>query len=77
MGDREGAGPSVASLVLVDGVPLLHPEPQVFHFLRSGYRELWDAHGGITGVVVPRPKLLPVGAASRQAAARSRGDADE
>jgi hypothetical protein len=45
-----------------------HPEPEVFHFLRSGYRELWDTHGGITGVVVPRPKLLPVGAASRQAA---------
>jgi hypothetical protein len=45
-----------------------HPEPEVFHFLRSGYRELWDAHGGITGVVVPRPKLLPVGDAAREAA---------
>jgi hypothetical protein len=45
-----------------------HPEPEAFHFLRSSYRELWDAHGGITGVVVPRPKLLPVGDAAREAA---------
>lgn len=36
-----------------------HPDPSVFDFLRSGYRELWDRHGGIHGVVVPRPKLLP------------------
>lgn len=48
------------------------PEPEVFHFLRSGYRELWEAHGGITGVVVPRPKLLPVGCAATRAAARNR-----
>ena len=53
-----------------------HPEPEVFHFLRSGYRELWDDHGGITGVVVPRPKLLPVGCATARAAARSRKDAE-
>ena len=53
-----------------------HPEPEVFEFLRGGYAELWDRHGGISGVVVPRPKLLPVGAASRQAAARSRADAE-
>ncbi len=51
-----------------------HPDPAVFRFLRSGYRELWDAHGGITGVIVPRPKLLPVGCATVRAAARSRED---
>jgi predicted metallopeptidase len=51
-----------------------HPEPTVFDFLRSGYRELWEAHGGITGVVVPRPKLLPVGCAPARAAARNRAD---
>lgn len=45
-----------------------HPEPAVFDFLKASYRELWDAHGGITGVVVPRPKLLPVGDAASQAA---------
>lgn len=38
-----------------------HPNPKVFAFLRYGYRQLWDRHGGIRGVVVPRPKLLPVG----------------
>jgi hypothetical protein len=45
-----------------------HPDPGVFDFLRHGYQELWERHGGITGVVVPRPKLLPVGWATRQAA---------
>jgi hypothetical protein len=53
-----------------------HPEPEVFEFLRTGYRDLWDTHGGITGVLVPRPKLLPVGAASREAA-RKRHEADD
>jgi hypothetical protein len=48
-----------------------HPEPGVFDFLRAGYRELWDRGGGIVGVVVPRPKLLPVGRAAVRAAARS------
>jgi len=48
-----------------------HPEPDMFDFLRLGYRELWDQHGGITGVVVPRPKLLPVGLATTRAAARN------
>lgn len=51
-----------------------HPEPDVFRFMRSSYRELWDNHGGITGVVVPRPKLLPVGCVAARAAARRRED---
>jgi hypothetical protein len=54
-----------------------HPEPEVFHFLRSNYRELWVDHGGVTGVVVPRPKLLPVGGTPARAAARSRGEEEE
>lgn len=48
-----------------------HPEPEVFAFLQSSYRELWDNHGGIVGVVVPRPKLLPVGKTAARAAARN------
>ena len=48
-----------------------HPEPDLFGFLRAGYRELWDRHGGIVGTVVPRPKLLPVGRTPLRAAARS------
>ena len=48
-----------------------HPVPDLFEFLRTGYRELWDRHGGITGLLVPRPKLLPVGWATARSAARS------
>ncbi len=48
------------------------PEPEVFEFLRYRSQELWDRHGGIRGVVVPRPKLLPVGWLTRPAAAQSR-----
>src|SRR5205814_7743956 len=49
-----------------------HPEPGVFDFLRHGYQQLWNRHGGITGVVVPRPKLLPVGWTTTRAAAQER-----
>jgi hypothetical protein len=49
-----------------------HPEPELFDFLRPGYQDLWDRHGGITGAVVPRPKLLPVGWATPRLAARAR-----
>jgi hypothetical protein len=37
-----------------------HPEPGRFEFLRNRYAELWKQHGGVFGVVVPRPKLYPV-----------------
>ncbi|QEG26289.1 hypothetical protein GobsT_10280 [Gemmata obscuriglobus] len=57
---------------LVDDYLADHPAPAAFAFLRAGARELWEAHGGIVGAVVPRPKLLPVGAVPRQAAARNR-----
>jgi predicted metallopeptidase len=52
-----------------------HPEPDLFGFLRAGYRELWDEHGGIVAAMVPRPKLLPVGWSTPRAAARERGTA--
>lgn len=60
---------------LVKGYVKEHPDPAVFGFLRSGYRELWDRHGGIMGVVVPRPKLLPVGWSSVRIAARRQENA--
>jgi hypothetical protein len=50
-----------------------HPNPGLFEFLRHGYQRLWDRHGGITGTVVPRPKLLPVGWTTNRAAAQQRG----
>jgi hypothetical protein len=48
-----------------------HPDPERFAFLRPGYRELWERHGGLVGAVVPRPKLLPVGSTPVLSAARS------
>jgi predicted metallopeptidase len=48
-----------------------HDRPEVLEFLRFNYRELWVRHGGIRGVIVPRPKLLPVGWAPRQAARKT------
>jgi predicted metallopeptidase len=56
----------LVSTYLVD-----HPEPRVFDFLRSNFRELCNAYGGVTGVVVPRPKLLPIGYATARGAARN------
>lgn len=37
-----------------------HPDPERFAFLRYGYADLWRWNGGITGAIVPRPKLVPV-----------------
>lgn len=45
-----------------------HDRPDLLEFLRFDYHALWMRHGGIRGVVVPRPKLLPVGWLPRQAA---------
>ncbi len=49
-----------------------HPNPDIFEFLRHRSQNLWDRHGGITGIVVPRPKLLPVGCVSARQAAQER-----
>ena len=35
---RDAMSPGAAGLVLVDGVPLLHPEPQVFEAMLEGWR---------------------------------------
>jgi predicted metallopeptidase len=37
-----------------------NPDPELFAFLKYGYADLWKAFGGLYGVVVPRPKLLPL-----------------
>ncbi len=39
-----------------------HPDPSLFHFLHAGFAQLWDDHGGVYGVAVPQPKLIPVSA---------------
>ena len=45
-----------------------HPQPELFEFLRRGYRDLWQQNNGVVGTVVPRPKLLPVEYHARAAA---------
>ena len=52
------------------------PDPVLFDFLRPGYAELWRRHGGIYGVVVPRPKLLPIGDRVASALRRESGVAE-
>jgi hypothetical protein len=37
-----------------------HPNPGELGFLRSRASQLWRDHGGIVGVTVPRPKMVPV-----------------
>ncbi len=37
-----------------------HPDPALFHFLHSNFEPLWRRHGGIYGVCIPQPKLIPV-----------------
>lgn len=51
-----------------------HPDPAIFEFLRFGYRELWEWGNGIVGVVIPRPKLLPIQPSFLSAARLSEND---
>ncbi len=37
-----------------------HPEPDRLGFLRAGAAELNRSYAGITGVTVPRPKMVPI-----------------
>ncbi|MCS6865268.1 MAG: hypothetical protein RMJ56_16590 [Gemmataceae bacterium] len=57
---------------LVERYLAQHPQPEIYEFLQGGYRELWSRYGGIIGVIVPRPKLLPVGMVNTRTAARRR-----
>ena len=38
----------------------LKPEPALYGFLRMNFAQLEERHGAITGIVVPRPKMIPV-----------------
>jgi hypothetical protein len=44
------------------------PDPRLLGFLRLNFGQLARRHGSVTGVVVPRPKMVPVSlaAASRR-----------
>jgi hypothetical protein len=37
-----------------------NPDPALHAFLRLNFAQLQDRHGSVVGVVVPRPKLIPV-----------------
>jgi hypothetical protein len=39
------------------------PDPSLHAFLRLNYAQLVRRHGSVVGVVVPRPKLIPLSAA--------------
>jgi hypothetical protein len=36
------------------------PDPSLYAFLRLDFAQLYLRHGGVTGIVVPRPKVIPV-----------------
>lgn len=36
------------------------PDPQLYSFLRLNFAQLDYRHGGVVGIVVPRPKLVPI-----------------
>jgi len=38
-----------------------HPDPGRWDFLKSRAARLWRDHGGVHGVTVPRPKMVPIG----------------
>jgi len=37
------------------------PEPSLHAFLRLDFAQLQERHGSVVGVVVPRPKIIPIG----------------
>lgn len=36
------------------------PDPSVHAFLRLDFAQLQERHGAVTGIVVPRPKMIPI-----------------
>jgi hypothetical protein len=45
------------------------PDPELHAFLRLNFGQLHERHGSVTGIMVPRPKLIPV-LGNREAADR-------
>jgi hypothetical protein len=41
------------------------PDPSLYAFLRLNFAQLVHRHGGILGLAVPRPKMVPIGSAAR------------
>jgi hypothetical protein len=36
------------------------PDPRLFGFLRMNFAQLQQRHGSVTGIIVPRPKIVPL-----------------
>ena len=45
---------------LVDAYLSTEPSPELYGFLRHNFQELHRRHGGIVGIKVPIPKLIPL-----------------
>jgi hypothetical protein len=37
-----------------------NPDPVLHSFLRLGFAELEERHGAVVGIMVPRPKIIPL-----------------
>jgi hypothetical protein len=46
------------------------PDPRLSSFLRLNFEQLHKRHGKVVGIVVPRPRLVPLAALNGRAAAR-------
>jgi Putative phage metallopeptidase len=42
------------------------PDPKLHGFLRLNFAQLQHRHGSVAGVIVPRPKLIPITTAARE-----------
>jgi hypothetical protein len=45
---------------LVDEYLANHPQQASFNWLNMNYEQLWLKHEGVFGVVIPRPRLIPI-----------------
>ncbi len=51
-----------------------NPDPALHSFLRLNFAQLQKRHGAVLGIVVPRPKIIPLlGAAAKISAQESSG----
>ena len=57
-GSRRRRRPGAAGLVLVDGVPLLHPEPQVFEAMLEGWRNQMLARNLAVSTITSRAQQV-------------------
>ena len=57
---------ALLSCVSYGGIRQPRPDPALHGFLRLNFAQLAQRHGGVRGVAVPRPKMVPLSAAARE-----------